>query len=1052
MINKRKSTMFLTLCGLGLLVFTTMGTEALGQAVSNSNQITGVVEFTNANPVILEIMSPTGGNKGFTYAYIQADSIGVSPTLNNYTYPRADSATLTNYEITVESSTSGIPYRVQAHVNLDSNRSRYRFESINSGDVYPEPAADVSVNFSECAGLLNIKFVDTEGAPLAVNGGYIIAYKESSPGSNNYSYQAQHYNIPNGTNQEYLAVKGDGSRYRVDVIFEAGNDPYTSQVRSFCQHYVTVGCDEIIEVSCVICSGGNLGEIVGNIDMTGEDEHAKNHLTRIRAYNGPLKNFRYYKISTTPSQGAFELKNLVPSAADSPAKGYTVYGEMVFRTDYRTEYFRTPWLYKYNNGSVDVEAGQSTDLGDTFVMNPGYVIGDILLAGPPSETNDSCLEALFRDEDHNNDGIPESISIMGSHVAANGTTKIADGATMNSYGGTARAIFTGSFNTETDSFTGDYELALGGLKGESSIWRPDTLTLSFRDSDTPEVPQTYQYSWYRITNSTIGNRTIVPAQTIEIDHAYCMSEIHISYKSLSGILYGPSASGYGSFVGTDFQEAPANYRVSISYAKGTPTSLSSASDQGLVIMTLPQGRYNLTPKINAVNPNGGISYTELPPITIDVGCNQSMEMTTELQISLNDLPEESSEETIELSGSINSSGNVTEIAHTLNQGPKNRVCRSCGKDPEFSFKLTLEEGKNKIIVEATDESGSEASVTAYIDYSAPAVDNDYEEMTIIDTDSDTIDFCDEEPFLTISLVSGAVKQYSWQHGFLPGSDALGHPEVTPGQGNGWFSYTSPNLMDLTPGRSCRTRTERATPEHIIGLWVGGNGWDFQGRADNIVLSGVNNGTTISNLIENGTFDENFAEWEKSSSKRPENPSKAFWTIVPDDGMEAPSFNFRRTESKNDGGSVGLLQRLNQSVIGWDSLQISYDAKIISNTLQDSGWWWTRYGGWGETPCRIVIQYLANTGCENIDFDSIRLSGIDIDNNGSKDISLDLPAVLPAEFDANNHLMFSFDRQEVMNALISGLAVEGETVGLIVTGLYLDGSAFSTTTTIIIGGY
>ncbi|MCP4569327.1 MAG: hypothetical protein GY841_17270, partial [FCB group bacterium] len=963
MISKRKSTTFLALGGLGLLIFTTMGAEAFGQAVSNSNQIAGVVEFTNANPAILDILSPTGGNKGFTYAYIRADSIGVSPTLNNYTYPQADSATRTNYEITVESSASGIPYRVQAEINLNSNSSRYRFGFIKSAPVYPEPAANVSLNFSQCAGLLNIKFVNTEGAPLSVNGGYIIAYKESSPGSNHYSYQAQNFRIPNGASQEYLAVEGDGSRYRVDVIFEAGNDPYSSQVRSLCQHYVTVGCDEIIEVVCVISPGENLGEIIGNIDMIGEDEHQQNSLTRIRAFDGPLKNFRYQRILATPSQGPFTLKNLVPSAADSPARGYTVYGEMTFRTGYRAEYFRTPWLHSSYNGRVYVNAGQSTDLGDTFVMNPGYVVGDILLAGPPSETTGSCLEDIARDEDYSGDGLPEAITISSSSVAASGTNKLADGATMKSWGGTARAIFTGSFNEETDNFEGDYELALGGLKGEPSIWRPDTLILSFRDSDTPEGPPTYQYSWYRITNNNIGDRTIVPGQTIEIDHAYCMSEIHISYKSLSGILYRPNATGYGRFVGSDFQEASANYSVSISYANGTPTSLSSASDQGLVTLTLPQGSYTLTPKINAVNPSGGISYTELPPITIEVGCNQSMKMTTELQISLNDLPGESAEETIDISGTINSSGKVTEIAHTLNEGPETRVCRDCGEDPKFSFELTLEEGENKLTVQATDESGSEASVTAYINYSAPPAENDFEEMTIIDTDSDTLDFCDEEPFLTISLVSGAVKQYSWQHGFLPGADALSHPEVSPDQGHGWFSYTSPNLMAMTPGRNCKTRTEGATPEHIVGLWVGGNGWDFQGRADNIVLSGVNNGTTISNLIQNGTFDDNFSEWEKSSSKRPENPSKFFWTIDPDDGLEAPSFSFRRTEAINDGGSVGLFQQLNQSVIGWDVLQVSYNAKIISNTLQDSGWYWTSYGGWGETPCRIVIQYLVNTGCE-----------------------------------------------------------------------------------------
>jgi hypothetical protein len=767
-----------------LLLFA-MGTQAFGEAVLTPNQITGVIEFTNKNPEILDLLSPSGGDQGFTRGHVWADSIGVSPTLNHYTFPSPHSPTSIPYELVVESSEAGIPYRVRVYAWLGSGVEQYYFASQNSAPVFPEPAADVRLDFKECAGMLHIKFVNADGTPCPVDGNERIgAWRQRSPGSSIYDIQTWDY-TSNGSDHEYLAVRGDGSLYRVDVRFKS----------ELVQKFVTVGCDEIVEVIVKVPPPAVLGEIAGIVDMEGEDEHRIRHLTRMSALNGPLGCYLWQAVLESPSQGLFRLPNLVPSDAQSPPRPYLVRGEMAFRTGYRYEYFRTPWLYgPYYNSGVYVEAGKTTDLGETFVMNPGYVVGQILLAGPPSDDGGSVLEDIYRDaqQDYDRNGLPDELGLPSSHVVAFGTNRIANGATMCTFGGEARVGFTGSFNPATDSFEGDYEMVVGGLLRERSIWRPDTLTLKFIDRKTPDQPGTYQYSWLRIKNQNVGDREIVPMDTIEIDHSYCMSQVNVAYKSLSGTFYNPKVRAYGDFSGEDFQGNPANYTASLAYANGTPMSLSSASSRGLVTMTLPSGSYTFTPTVMAVNPSGGISNTELPPVTVDVGCRQVINLTTDLQISLNDLPEETTEQAMVVSGSVNSNGTPVDIYYSQNMGSESAVCMDCGEDPNFSFEVMLEAGENEITVSATDGLGNEASVTALTDYIPPPVSNP---PVISGCDDITVEVDPEE--------TGAVVMFD----ITATEGCEGSPEVTCEPSSGSFFLIGETTVTCTALDTCGDEDE-----------------------------------------------------------------------------------------------------------------------------------------------------------------------------------------------------------------------------------------------------
>ena len=92
----------------------------------------------------------------------------------------------------------------------------------------------------------------------------------------------------------------------------------------------------------------------------------------------------------TPASGAFELENLVPSDVESTPKGYTVWADLNIRSGFRAQQLRTPW-----KRNVLVSGGQTTDLADAFVLDPGVQLGDIRLVGPTVESGGACVQHLY---------------------------------------------------------------------------------------------------------------------------------------------------------------------------------------------------------------------------------------------------------------------------------------------------------------------------------------------------------------------------------------------------------------------------------------------------------------------------------------------------------------------------------------------------------------------------------------------------------------------------------------------------------------------------------
>jgi len=681
---------------------------ASAEALLNPNQLSGTVQFTNTNALIKQELT----ERGVGSAYMRADSVGLTPVLNNNMSLYLNGGSQFDYQMTVESATNGIQYAVSADLRLDGRRERYLVGAQTSEAVYPEPNSDTQANINQCAAMADVRFVDANGAPVNVSGGYMHAWKMID----NYSrLQAQDFALQNGSHQDYLLIEGDGSDYRMDIVFDFGDDFYVDKVRNFCKATFTAQCDEVVPVNCVVDGGPiEFGNITGNVGVTGETLVNQSHLTRMVATNGPLRNQRYDHID---GAGVFNLQNLVPSTVVDPQQGYMVYGELGLGSGYDYQYMRTAFLYG-NNGTVMVNPGQTTDLANTFVLNPGYVTGNIELVGPDSAS--SALEHIYRDADtdSNADGIPNNIYVSASHVNAYGIGQKSTGAEYGNSGAYARTGFSGDFDAVSDTFSGNYRLTLGGLKGESSIWALNDLVLRFDNVRDRTSEEPYHSAYMSVHNNEVVYRQVDAGANQQLDYNYCFNDIQLTYRSLSGKFYNPRLRASGRFEGEDYRGQLVDYRTSVSYARGLPQSQLSAASTGTVTLTLPQGQYTITPEVTAINPDGSKTNTELPAVSLDLGCGQVIKASTEVQVSIADLPQKTDSASITINGTINANAPVSTIDYVHNERSPVSICASgdCAASGEYSANVTLDQGENQVTVNANTADGGKASVSFQIEY------------------------------------------------------------------------------------------------------------------------------------------------------------------------------------------------------------------------------------------------------------------------------------------------------------------------------------------------
>ena len=227
--------------------------------------------------------------------------------------------------------------------------------------------------------------------------------------------------------------------------------------------------------------------------------------------------------------------------------------------------------------------------------------------------------------------------------------------------------------------------------------------------------------YYDVILTVGNNRTndveIDATQKQAVDVNYCFGEVLVRFRSTSGTFWSPRVQfSSGALQGTNYLGQPADYSVNLEYAIGLPDSQANATNQGVVVMYLPEGVYTLQP---AVTPAGSTyGTTGMQPINLTVGCGQRIAIEPCLQVNLN-APACSSTALVPITGTVASCTNhVTQISYTLDGGDSQSVCTNCGMNPNFSFSINLPDecGTHTLIVTATDDTGGVSSVTTALHY------------------------------------------------------------------------------------------------------------------------------------------------------------------------------------------------------------------------------------------------------------------------------------------------------------------------------------------------
>ena len=727
-----KSLVFRTV----MAILASAATTTKAQVILHPTTLKGMVEFSNVNPVILDLLKPPG-NEGMIALTVEASSLPPAEYRDSTSDPfPALSPLSASYQVIVDSGTPGIDYSVMPRATLLGNNEVYYFKpgtntSVTTG-VIPAP-----LNFSECLGVVKVRFVDDLGSPVAVTSGMIVAYDSGS-----FEYTGSLAPLTSGTTEQHVFLRGGVSHF-LNITVQRGTNYYTERTDTFVQTNVLVTCDDFTTVDVVLPSSQKLGTVAGTVKLLrefeltiqGDPSQAVQYsdYTSVIARYGPFNDQRWAEVLgvnfTVPASGLFTLSNVVPSSLDPASVGYQVYAQLAIRTNRNIQVFVTPGLGSGSNPPLAVGNSASLNLSNVFVIDPGYLRGRIKLQGPAESLGQtSLLRGMLHagDDDADHNGIPDSIGTYGvywSTIEALGVDRLATGATLTAADGVSYGDFPGNFNPLTSAYEGQFELAVGGLKGERSVWQEKYLSLTL-SSGAVTNDNDYYYNVFYIEDKSTNDVEIVPGQPATNDVSYCFSEVKLQFNTTTGTFYNPNVRfSTGSFTGTNYLGAAAEYTVNLQAMYGSPSTVQSASNSGQVVMYLPEGTYTLYPSVSPAT--GTYAVTGLAPITLNVGCGQRISIQPCLQVSLN-VPGASKLPQVHAIGAVNSCGNpVASITYTLNGGATQIICNNCGANPSFSFNLTLqgECTDNVLVVTATDANGGTSSITTTIhhDSTAPVI-------------------------------------------------------------------------------------------------------------------------------------------------------------------------------------------------------------------------------------------------------------------------------------------------------------------------------------------
>jgi hypothetical protein len=725
---KTKQTLLLSLA----LVLNASITILHGQ-VLNPQQISGTVRFNNSNPAILNLLTNSASQIQTYGMRVYADAQPpASPAETTFT-TNAD-ALIFSYQMTVDTGTTGIVYKLTPNWYTGPVGAAY---NVNDTFVFsPQytpllttPGSPATVNFSECAGVLDVHFVTSGGAPVPIQS---LAYQVYPLGSSTPVATAGIAINPGTSVTNFDIVVPGGGTYKSVITYGFGTNKYLNTAQYTITLTNTVSCDQVLATNVAVPTASQLANVTGFVGLAGQFAmtlpdwpDGTPGLTTVGAYQSSAsgnQNFRYAALRGTnfivPASGPFVLTNLVPTTGLVPAATYDVYASMVVNSNRSYVLFTTPWLGSGQNPGLSLAPGATVTLSNLFAITPGYLNTSFNLRGPAESVLghlSGLRNLVFGLDTNQNDGIPLQDAVYGDSAAtfANmiGVDTLAPGASYTASGGSAATMGVGGFNPLTASYESQVLFPLGGLNSQPSIWKKGQSTLWIIQAATNGLPYIYQNSYIRdISTNTI---TVIAGQTNsnQLDFSYGLSEVQVNIHSTSGQFSSPQISGSGSYSGLNYLGKSDNYSFYV-LALGSP---SYPTNIGSVVMYLPQGTYTLSPEVQS-----GGSQTTLQPLTLTVGSGQHIvvDASSSLQVQLS-VAACASTPLVYISGQVIGTNAIQQVTVSVNGGPPSVICTGCGPNPIYNFPVNITASpctSSTITVTAMDMPGNTASTTTSVRY------------------------------------------------------------------------------------------------------------------------------------------------------------------------------------------------------------------------------------------------------------------------------------------------------------------------------------------------
>lgn len=587
---------------------------------SGTNSISGTIRFTNADTDILARLGPPG-NEGMSSISLQAYTEVPEPLQSSKGLFGVDP--LSNpYSLTVAANDIPLTYTIFAGLALDSDTKEYWTPRLTVSPLTSN-SPPALVDFDECVAMVELRYVDSAGAPVLVGGGRVVVTETATS-----IMRARIYSHAAGVSSEFLAVpNGVDLTFTIDV--DTGTDIYLNRVTHRETLTATYACDEKAVLTVTVPNAGTLGRITGNANLVGEIELPTEGYLELLGRpvikaTGPMGNQRYAALAAeSPGPDAtrpFALEGLVPSTTTQPWNAWT---EMHFRSGHRFEHFRSPGVGEGSfNAGVVLAAGEVKDLGDTFVMNPALLVGNITLIGPPEFAGSiSPLRGMVRasDYDADMDGIPDAIgatTMNGSYVVMAGVDELVPGSTFTTSGGQATMSFAGAFNPATSAFEGDYEAVVGMLDNQPGVWEQDGVAVRLYDDGASGGSHVDQLLY--IAENAPWQETLGPGERATNHLRYGMAEVCLRIKSPAKFFSPRVGFSTGGLTGVDSEGNFRSYSVQIINAYSPPHSAELATNEAVITFLVPEGSYTLKPAISVPDGDGGVSDVQLPSVEVTV--------------------------------------------------------------------------------------------------------------------------------------------------------------------------------------------------------------------------------------------------------------------------------------------------------------------------------------------------------------------------------------------------------------------------------------------------